>query len=39
MLLTILYEHSSLTRYAARLGPSSENLGLEQLEQAIWSFT
>jgi len=39
MLLTILYEHSSLTRYAARLGPSSENLGLEQLEGAIWSFT
>jgi hygromycin-B 7''-O-kinase len=38
MLLTILYEHSSLKRYAARLGPGSENLTLEQLERAIWNF-
>ncbi|HYJ92630.1 MAG TPA: aminoglycoside phosphotransferase family protein [Pyrinomonadaceae bacterium] len=38
MLLTILYEHSSLKRYAERLGPGSENLTLEELECAIWNF-
>jgi aminoglycoside phosphotransferase (APT) family kinase protein len=38
MLLTILYEHSSLRRYAERLGSGSKNLSLEQLEQAIWNF-
>lgn len=38
MLLTVLYEHSSLNRYAARLGPGSENLTLEELEHAIWNF-
>ena len=38
MLLTILYEHSSLRRYAERLGPGSEKLPLEELEKAIWNF-
>ena len=38
MLLTILYEHSSLQRYAERLGPGSEGLTLENLETAIWNF-
>jgi len=38
MLLTILYEHSSLRRYAVRLGPGSEKLTLEELERAIWNF-
>ena len=38
MLLTILYEHSSLKRYAERLGPGSEKLTLEELERAIWNF-
>jgi aminoglycoside phosphotransferase (APT) family kinase protein len=38
MLLTILYEHSSLRRYAERLGPGSEKLTLEELEIAIWNF-
>ena len=38
MLLTILYEHSSLKRYAERLGPGSEKLSLEELERAIWNF-
>jgi hygromycin-B 7''-O-kinase len=38
MLLTILYEHSSLRRYAERLGPGSEKLSLEELERAIWNF-
>jgi len=38
MLLTILYEHSSLRRYAERLGPGSEQLTLDELERAIWSF-
>jgi len=38
MLLTILYEHSSLRRYADRLGPGSEKLTLEELERAIWNF-
>jgi aminoglycoside phosphotransferase (APT) family kinase protein len=38
MLLTILYEHSSLKRYAERLGPGSEKLTLAELEKAIWRF-
>jgi hypothetical protein len=38
MLLTILYEHSSLRRYAERLGTGSEKLTLEELERAIWNF-
>jgi hygromycin-B 7''-O-kinase len=38
MMLTILYEHSSLRRYAERLGPGSEHLSLEDLEKAIWNF-
>jgi aminoglycoside phosphotransferase len=38
MLLTILYEHSSLRRYAERLGPGSEKLSLHELERAIWNF-
>ena len=38
MLLTILYEHSSLRRYAERLGPGSEKLTLDELERAIWNF-
>lgn len=38
MLLTLLYEHSSLRRYAERLGPGSEKLTLDELEKAIWSF-
>jgi hypothetical protein len=38
MLLTILYEHSSLRRYAQRLGPGSEKLTLVDLERAIWNF-
>ena len=38
MLLTILYEYSSLRRYAERLGPGSEKLSLEELEKAIWNF-
>jgi hygromycin-B 7''-O-kinase len=38
MLLTILYEQSSLRRYAERLGPGSERLTLHELETAIWNF-
>ena len=38
MMLTILYEFSSLRRYAERLGPGSEKLTLAELEKAIWSF-
>ncbi|MEP7214247.1 MAG: aminoglycoside phosphotransferase family protein [Acidobacteriota bacterium] len=38
MLLTVLYEHSSLKRYAERLGGGAENLSLAELERAIWSF-
>jgi hygromycin-B 7''-O-kinase len=38
MVLTILYEHSSLRRYAERLGQGSEKLTLEELEKAIWNF-
>lgn len=38
MLLTLLYECSSLKRYALRLRPDAVNLTLEELERAIWSF-
>lgn len=38
MLLTILYEHSSLKRYAARLKPEAADFTLEELERAIWAF-
>ncbi|HTK37364.1 MAG TPA: aminoglycoside phosphotransferase family protein [Pyrinomonadaceae bacterium] len=38
MLLTLLYECSSLKRYALRLRPDAINLSLEKLERAIWSF-
>ena len=38
MMLTILYEFSSLRRYAERLSPEAMNLSLEELERAIWSF-
>lgn len=39
MMLTILYEFSSLRRYAERLGPGSEKLTLRELEKAIWNFS
>jgi aminoglycoside phosphotransferase (APT) family kinase protein len=38
MMLTILYEFSSLRRYAERLSPEAVHLSLEELEKAIWSF-
>jgi hypothetical protein len=38
MTLTLLYEHSSLRRYAERLGPEAVKYSLEELERAIWSF-
>jgi len=38
MLLTILYECSSLKRYALRLRPDAVNLTLEELEREIWNF-
>lgn len=38
MMLTILYEFSSLRRYAERLSPEAVSLSLEQLERAIWNF-
>ena len=38
MMLTILYESSSLRRYAERLSPGAVHLPLEELEMAIWSF-
>jgi hypothetical protein len=38
MLLTILYEHSSLKRYAVRLGVDPDRLTLAELEDAIWNF-
>ena len=38
MLLTILYEHSSLRRYAARLKPEAFEYTLDRLERAIWAF-
>lgn len=38
MLLTILYECSSLRRYAMRLKPEAVDFTLDQLERAIWTF-
>ena len=38
MMLTILYEFSSLRRYAERLAPEAVNFTLEELEGAIWNF-
>ena len=38
MMLTILYECSSLRRYAERLAPNAVNLSLKDLERAIWRF-
>lgn len=38
MLLTILYESSSLKRYALRLRPDAVKLSLNELERAIWTF-
>jgi aminoglycoside phosphotransferase len=37
-LLTMLYEYSSLRRYAERLGVDPMNYGLEELGRAIWNF-
>jgi len=39
MTLTMLYEYSSLRRYAERLRPEAVNYSLEELERAIWSFS
>ena len=38
MLLTVLYEHSDLRKYALRLGSDAVHLTLDELEQAIWRF-
>jgi hygromycin-B 7''-O-kinase len=38
MMLTILYEWSSLRRYAERLAPEAVNFTLEELERTIWNF-
>lgn len=38
MLLTILYEHSNLRKYALRLRAEAANYTLEELEKAIWNF-
>jgi hygromycin-B 7''-O-kinase len=38
MMLTILYEFSSLRRYAERLSPEAVDLTLDELELAIWNF-
>jgi len=38
MMLTMLYEYSSLRRYAERLGVYPLGYTLEELERAIWSF-
>jgi aminoglycoside phosphotransferase len=38
MLLTILYECSSLKKYALRLRPEAVNYSLLELERAIWNF-
>ena len=38
MMLTILYEWSSLRRYAERLAPEAVNFSLEELERSIWAF-
>lgn len=39
MMLTILYEFSSLRRYAERLSLGAVNLSLDGLERAFWSFS
>lgn len=38
MLLTVLYEHSNLRKYALRLAPDAVRLTLDELERAIWRF-
>lgn len=38
MLLTVLYEHSSLRRYAQRFSADAANFSLLELEKAIWNF-
>lgn len=38
MMLTMLYEYSSLRRYAERLGVDPMKYTLDALERAIWSF-
>jgi hygromycin-B 7''-O-kinase len=38
MMLTILYEESSLRRYAERLRPEALDYSLAELERAIWNF-
>jgi hypothetical protein len=38
MTLTMLYEYSSLRRYAERLRPAAVSYSLEKLEREIWSF-
>ena len=38
MMLTMLYEYSSLRRYAERVGVNPMGYSLEELERAIWSF-
>ncbi|MGH7782892.1 MAG: phosphotransferase family protein [Candidatus Binatia bacterium] len=38
MMLTMLYEYSSLRRYAERLRPEAVNYTLDELERAIWNF-
>ena len=38
MTLTILYEYSSLRRYAERLGVDPMEYTLDELERAIWAF-
>jgi len=38
MLMTILYEYSSLKRYADRLRPGAVELTLDELEREIWNF-
>ena len=38
MLLTMLYEYSSLRRYAQRLRPEAVYCSLDELERAIWNF-
>jgi len=38
MLLTVLYECSSLRKYALRLKPEAVDFTLDQLERAIWNF-
>jgi hygromycin-B 7''-O-kinase len=38
MMLTMLYEYSSLRRYSERLRPEAVTYTLDELERAIWSF-